>query len=168
MEINVADILKNEGHKKEFYFFEDIDDSSIEFFGEQIHITEPVKVEGYAINYEGKIRVNMNIKTKINRNCSRCLSSYDEEINFDADYVFVKSSNEQKEDAHPLKGDIISLDEIVINEITSQMTMKPLCKTDCKGLCPKCGKNKNIDECDCTFDEVDPRLQILSSFLEKK
>jgi len=167
MEINVADILKNEGHRKEFYFFEDINDSSIEFYGEKIYIIEPVKVEGYAINYEGKIRVYMDIKTKIKRNCSRCLSSYDEEVNFDAEYVFKKSSDEQEEDVHPLKGDTISLDEIVINEIASQMTMKPLCKTDCKGLCPKCGKNKNFDDCDCTLDEVDPRLQILSSFLEK-
>lgn len=168
MEINIADILKNEGFKKDFYFFEDIQDSNIEFYGEKVCITEPVKVKGYAINYEGKIRVNMNIKTKILRNCSRCLSSFNEEVDFDADYVFIKSSDKPNEDVYLLKGDIISLDNIVIDEIASQMTMKPLCKTDCKGLCPKCGKNKNIQECNCKFDEIDPRLQILSSFLEKK
>ncbi|SHJ04795.1 YceD family protein [Lutispora thermophila] len=167
MEVNIADILKNEGFKKDFYFFEDIQNRDIQFYGEKIRITEPVKVQGYAVNYEGKIRVCINIRTKILRTCSRCLGSFYEEADYDAEYVFVKTSEKPDEDVYLIKGDTISLDSIVIDEIASQMTMKPLCKTDCKGLCPKCGKNKNIHDCNCKFEEVDPRLQILSSFLEK-
>ncbi len=167
MELNIMDILKNEGVKKQFSFFETMQGNSIEFYGEKINIVKPVKIEGHAINYEGKIRLVINISTEIERTCSRCLAYYYEKIDFDADYVFVKSFENSKEDAYLLKGDTISLDEIVLDEIASQMTMKPLCKPNCKGLCPKCGKNKNIDECGCVLDEIDPRLQILSSFLEK-
>lgn len=168
MEVNLMEILKNEGVKKQFLFFETIQETSMEFYGEMIDITKPVKVEGYAINYEGKIRFDMNIQTEIERTCSRCLAAFNEKIDFYADYVFVKSLENQEEDAYLFKGDSISLNEIVIDEIASQMTMKPLCEPDCKGLCPKCGNNKNIDECGCILDEIDPRLEILNSLFEKK
>lgn len=38
---------------------------------------------------------------------------------------------------------------------------KPLCDPACKGLCPKCGANKNQDACQCQDDEGDPRLAVL-------
>jgi len=36
--------------------------------------------------------------------------------------------------------------------------MKPLCKEDCKGLCPVCGANLNYEDCGHTQEKVDPRL----------
>ncbi|HHY77392.1 MAG TPA: DUF177 domain-containing protein [Clostridiales bacterium] len=168
MEVSISEILVNEGIKKEFYFFEDIDNNIIEFFGEKISIKKPIKVEGYAVNYEGKIRLYINIQTELARSCSRCLGLYNEMIDIDAEYVFVTSPDKQSNDEILIDGETIILDEYVLDEITSQMTMKPLCKPDCKGLCFKCGKNKNYEECDCTFDEIDPRLQELSRFLRKE
>lgn len=37
----------------------------------------------------------------------------------------------------------------------------PLCSEDCKGLCPKCGINRNQGSCACARDEGDPRLAVL-------
>ena len=39
---------------------------------------------------------------------------------------------------------------------------------DCKGLCPKCGKNLNQGDCGCVVKEVDPRLAVLQKFLDSK
>ncbi len=41
------------------------------------------------------------------------------------------------------------------------LPVKPLCFEGCKGLCPQCGQNKNLDDCDCPEDEGDPRLATL-------
>lgn len=38
---------------------------------------------------------------------------------------------------------------------------RPLCMDDCKGLCPKCGINKNQGSCACAQDSGDPRLAVL-------
>ncbi|GAB7078516.1 YceD family protein [Megalodesulfovibrio paquesii] len=38
---------------------------------------------------------------------------------------------------------------------------KPLCTAQCKGLCPQCGANWNVEQCNCTQDEGDPRLAVL-------
>jgi uncharacterized protein len=35
--------------------------------------------------------------------------------------------------------------------------MKPLCRPDCAGLCPVCGQNLNLGECQCPPPEADPR-----------
>jgi len=35
----------------------------------------------------------------------------------------------------------------------------PLCKPDCKGLCPECGIDRNQATCDCSENEIDPRWE---------
>lgn len=43
-------------------------------------------------------------------------------------------------------------------EFVLAVPVKPLCRPDCKGICPVCGKNRNEDECACSTEEGDPRL----------
>jgi uncharacterized protein len=47
------------------------------------------------------------------------------------------------------------------------LPMKPLCRPDCQGLCPVCGKNRNREQCDCKAEWVDPRLAELRKLLDK-
>lgn len=41
----------------------------------------------------------------------------------------------------------------------------PLCRPDCKGLCPECGVNWNEETCDHPTAEIDPRLAALKLLL---
>ena len=43
--------------------------------------------------------------------------------------------------------------------------MRVLCSEDCKGLCPKCGRDLNEGECGCDLKEPDPRLAVLAQLL---
>ncbi len=45
--------------------------------------------------------------------------------------------------------------------------MRPLCKPDCKGICPQCGKDLNEGPCDCVKDEINPQLEVLKKLLKK-
>ena len=168
MEINILPILKNEGEKLSFSFDEAIEKNIIEFCGESVGIKKPVSVSGYAINYEGKIHLHMNIKAEIQRACSRCLKLYNENLDINAEYVYSKDIQNTEEDICFFSKDSIDITDIVIAEITAQMPMKPLCKDDCKGICPICGNNKNFIDCNCVKKETDPRMQKLSSLLENK
>ena len=47
------------------------------------------------------------------------------------------------------------------------LPMKPLCREDCRGLCPVCGINRNRETCSCQATWVDPRLEALKSFKTK-
>lgn len=50
---------------------------------------------------------------------------------------------------------------IAWQEFSLALPIKPLCELTCKGLCPLCGKNRNIDVCSCEADQGDPRLAAL-------
>ena len=44
--------------------------------------------------------------------------------------------------------------------------MKPLCRPDCRGLCPQCGVNLNFESCACEDVKIDPRLASLKELLQ--
>lgn len=46
-------------------------------------------------------------------------------------------------------GDELDLDRIIKEQILLAMPLKPLCREDCRGLCPHCGANLNRDSCSC-------------------
>jgi len=56
----------------------------------------------------------------------------------------------------------IDLSEAVRQYALLAVPMKALCKVDCAGLCPRCGKNLNKGKCDCTPDDADPRWSKLA------
>jgi uncharacterized protein len=43
--------------------------------------------------------------------------------------------------------------------------MKRLCRDDCRGLCPRCGTNRNEKTCGCSLEDQDPRLASLGKLL---
>ena len=109
------------------------------------------------------------VRTTIHGICDRCAGSFDREVTFPIDVVLVTElANEENEDewVFPLEGDSADLDDIVRTVFVLNLDSKLLCKEDCKGLCPKCGKNLNDGPCNCQ-KELDPRFAALKQLLEK-
>jgi uncharacterized protein len=72
--------------------------------------------------------------------CCRCLSEFLVKVSkeFDLDYPLEKGCL------------TIDLDPDIRDHIMLDYPLKPLCKEDCKGLCPRCGANLNdVTKCDC-------------------
>jgi len=89
-------------------------------------------------------------KAKIKLECDRCLEGFDFQIilNFDQEYVDENQPND--DDKLKISKDLkIDISEPIRQEILVQIPVKKLCSEDCKGLCPKCGKNQNSDKCEC-------------------
>lgn len=59
---------------------------------------------------------------------------------------------------------VVPFDPLVEEQLQLELPMKPLCRPDCKGLCPRCGVDRNNVPCDCR-DEGDERLAKLKSLL---
>jgi uncharacterized protein len=45
--------------------------------------------------------------------------------------------------------------------------MKPLCDPGCRGLCPMCGGNRNVNPCACAERTPHPRLAVLKTLTER-
>ena len=62
----------------------------------------------------------------------------------------------------------VDLTEPVRQSVLLEIPMKPLCRPDCAGLCPHCGKNRNEGPCDCQEEPADPRLSVLADWLKSE
>ncbi len=58
---------------------------------------------------------------------------------------------------------ILNIGGILWEQLLLNIPTKVLCKDSCKGLCPHCGSNLNLEPCRCPKEVYDPRLEILRS-----
>jgi uncharacterized protein len=66
------------------------------------------------------------------------------------------------------RDDEIDLNELLREQFYLALPMKPLCREECRGLCPQCGTNLNTGSCDCAPEWVDPRLAALKNVKTKE
>jgi uncharacterized protein len=53
------------------------------------------------------------------------------------------------------------LEDVVREQVLLSLPSRTLCKEDCKGLCPRCGQNLNLETCNCS-PTSDPRWNALA------
>jgi uncharacterized metal-binding protein YceD (DUF177 family) len=63
---------------------------------------------------------------------------------------------EEDLDVFPYDGEKIDLEPLFREQFVLAVPFAPLCAEDCKGLCPKCGIDRNTGTCSCAQDEIDP------------
>lgn len=108
-----------------------------------------------------------DVKADVTLECARCLTRFKGTLDGATDFIVCSHDTWEEQHAEAqddedyvfyegrsLEADIT---EPVRQAIIIAMPLAPLCREDCKGLCPKCKVNRNEQECTCTFDEVDPR-----------
>jgi len=100
--------------------------------------------------------------------CVRCLTDFQQvlNINFTELYAFSQRYVTDSGLLMPETG-IIDLNPVLREYAVLEIPISPLCKPDCKGLCPICGNNLNESTCTHEDDSGDPRLASLKSLLDK-
>ncbi len=63
---------------------------------------------------------------------------------------------------------VLDLADMLREQFYLALPMRPLCRPDCRGLCPSCGIDRNVDTCQCQTDWVDPRLSGLKALVTRK
>lgn len=114
------------------------------------------------------ILLQADFHTRTELECVRCLTSFQQalDINFTELYAFSQRYVTDSGLLMPETG-IIDLNPVLREYAVLEIPMRPLCKPDCKGLCPICGNNLNESTCNHEGDSGDPRLASLKSFLDK-
>lgn len=100
--------------------------------------------------------------------CARCLTGFNQPLNneFTELYAFSSKSVTDSDLILPEDGHI-DLEPLVREYLVLALPINPLCKPDCKGLCPVCGENLNEFQHNHDTDEGDPRLSVLKTLLKK-
>lgn len=165
MDINIKPLLSSEVRKISFSY-----DIPIAYSENGYRLSDSVAVNGEVKDMGGYMVLEARASVKYVTECARCLKKLDGQCEIDfVRTVAISLEAEDGEDEYILVGEnsTLSIDEALKEEMILSLPLRSLCKDDCKGLCPKCGCNKNDTECECVLTAPDPRWNVLKAFSEK-
>lgn len=109
-------------------------------------------------SFTGGISAQGTVRAPWEGVCRRCATAVSGQLVIPVDERFgpVGSVDTDEDDFYPIIDDAISLGPLVLDAIVLDLPAAPLCRSDCLGLCPRCGADLNEGECGCVAP-VDPR-----------
>ncbi|MEA2011666.1 MAG: DUF177 domain-containing protein [Verrucomicrobiota bacterium] len=131
---------------------------SAKIFGEikgRVFLKAPLQYDLHIEKMAAGTLIKGSVKTKINCICDRCLQPFEQEISSDEVCHFIENTTD----------DIIDLTNDIREDTLLCIPQTALCSTDCKGICPQCGKNQNNEKCKCTNREENNQLSNLGAKL---
>jgi uncharacterized protein len=134
-----------------------------------------VRVAGEVSRIEKEYALDARLAYEGELECSRCLAAYPFAVD-EALSVVLCPRGPLKEEIALEKGDldvsfyddpVVPIAPLVEERIQMLVPMKPLCREDCKGLCPQCGEDWNVKGCGCVVPTADPRWEALKALKQK-
>lgn len=147
--------------------------SHLDLVGEVPELTElgPVHVKARAELIDPDlIVVEAVIKAVAKFSCVKCLTEFRQDLEAALQEYFTdephRAVESEEQEIHLVHENKLDLTPFVREALLLQFPSIPVCREDCKGLCPVCGKNRNTDPCNCQVKSVDPRLAALENWYE--
>jgi uncharacterized protein len=120
------------------------------------------------VRVRGGLLVQGIVESQLCLECVRCLESFVLPITLELEEIFrLPGAGASTPDVSYTVGDDgwLDLASLLREDAWVAIPMKPLCHADCKGLCPQCGANLNLESCTCESARIDPRLALLKDLL---
>lgn len=142
-----------------------------EMVADDVHLIAPVR---FRVRFSGspqRVRVVGQVRTQVQLQCDRCLTDFAQTVDVRFDSIYLPLSEApshsqrltQPEDAITafFEQERIDVWLMIHEQILLQVPFKRLCRVDCRGICPTCGANRNVETCVCTEEFIDPRWEPL-------
>ncbi|MDZ7843594.1 MAG: DUF177 domain-containing protein [Anaerolineales bacterium] len=102
--------------------------------------------------------------------CTRCLEPYLEKLEFSFTELYTTSpeENEDPKENHLPQDGFINLKPLIRDYGMLEVSLKHLCREDCRGLCSVCGGNLNEEDCGHVQEQIDPRMAKLKQLLDEE
>ena len=116
------------------------------------------------------VLVSGTLSAPITGECSRCLTPFTERIDVDLTELFaypdsLTEATTEEDEVGRVINDFVDLRQPVVDAVGLELPFSPVCRTDCPGLCPKCGVALATAEPDHHHDDIDPRWAKLATML---
>jgi uncharacterized protein len=127
----------------------------------------PIRVKGRLSSAgPGRFYWHGTIEGDVVLPCRRCLSDASGHVSEEAHLIFAEAGADGVED---------DPDVFMLDDRSPELDLRPaireqwllnvpgyaLCRDDCKGLCPTCGAELNLDPCECASSAAEPRWAAL-------
>ena len=123
------------------------------------------------------IRLVGRFSIEVEMRCARCLEPVEESVAEDFDLLYRPLGVDATSDEAAIsladteigyyQGEGLLLEDVLKEQILLALPIKQVCSRECKGLCPHCGGNLNVQSCDCVQTLSDPRWAALEDIRKK-
>ena len=155
---------------------------SIDFFDECLKQVGDLRAAGVAelvdpfgsrgIHIQGEVQGEMEVP------CARCLAPTRFSVSCPLDLFYRPMAQIAREEEVAVteaeveiafyQGAGLELADVVREQVLMQLPMRSVCREDCKGICPACGKNRNRESCGCREAFSDPRWEALRNWKDQE
>ena len=173
MRYNVAQLLKGPTGARRQYEL----DEEIGHLDEELVPLRPLVGSVALTRTSQGILVTGQLQTTLQVACRRCLEPCEVEVELDLEEEFhpvVRPGEASFDDVPEEDWDeaqqidehhTLDLSEVIRQGLWVVAPMQALCRPNCNGLCPRCGGDRNLDECQCDQEPLDPRWALLQALL---
>ena len=152
--------------------------SEVQMADDAYEVAAPVHL-GFDIHKDqDKFRLVGTVRTELELACSRCLEPFRLPVDATFDQRYLPQPEPSADDETEVaeedletsfyRDEQIDLKELLREQFYLALPMKPLCRDECRGLCPQCGTNLNAGQCDCAPAWEDPRLAPLKQLKSRE
>lgn len=117
------------------------------------------------------IRLRARYEGHFTINCARCLEPVTQTLEDGFDLIFRPLGADAGALDHAISTSDteigyyqdggLALEDVLREQVLLSLPVRALCRQDCKGLCPGCGRNLNVEACICE-SHSDPRWTALA------
>ena len=180
MQFNVAQLLRAPTGTSRHY---EVDEPASELQAlldvDDVRVRSPIQGMVTLMRTTDGILVTGALETALELVCDRCLEAFEVPVQVELEESFrpiidIRSGAGLPRIAGEELATLIDEHHILdIAEVVRQRTllatpMHPVCRPDCAGLCPQCGKSLNEGQCQCETETIDPRWSKLQALLYEK
>jgi len=140
-------------------------------------LNEPLQVHIEVQRAGNEYIISGRLRGSVLARCDRCLGAFVREMDsgFRTFLALPKEGDAEEErelededlEVDLLDGGELEVLDLIREQILLDQPMKRLCRDDCKGLCPRCGKDLNQGPCLCTAEQGHPAFQKLNALKKK-
>lgn len=121
-----------------------------------LELTQPLEVDLTARSVgDDAVLVRGTLRTTVRLACRRCLVSVEHPVGDTVDMLFAPLAGDEEAELEgevyplPARGAEIDLADAVREQLLLLVPEFALCREECRGLCPQCGKDLNEGDCAC-------------------
>lgn len=150
MKLKTTAQMKSSGEAMVFQMEEDW--AEMEYGGRTVTFASPLRIKGSCV-FDGEgFTVKGRADTLLSSECAKCTKTFNESFSFPFEERFEREGSED-DGIYAYQGDELDLETMIRDNILLNLPISSVCSEDCKGLCPVCGCDRNIVQCDCVIAE---------------
>ena len=130
---------------------------------DEARVDGPISVTGTLTGTTDGVQAELEISVEAQFTCVRCLTTWAERVATTGSQHY---STTHDEDGYRIVDGTADIGRAAVDEIALALPAAPVCRDDCKGLCPICGTDLNSEPCNGHGDDSGSPFAVLKDLFD--